>query len=1063
MKVFKFLISGTFMGVLLIVFAVAIAYATFIENDYDAITAKLLIYNARWFEVLLLLMVINFTGMIFTRRLYHKSQLNVLIIHLALIIIILGAAITRYIGFEGQMHIRNGEITNKFQSADTYFFVKFIKGTEIRSIDKRIMISPLRKDLFNETFDVYQNLIDVSILDYYPNAVETLVSDESGFGSPYLNVIVGGADGRHQIYLKEGESKVVHNFGLSFGDTTNTNVIQIVRRDNKLFMKFPVPVNVENINDDQDGVHQVDDFIPVDLMTVHTYQDASFVVKEFFESAVMTYRPITDDSQGGIPVVKVRVNEKDDFLQWGKQKEIQVNEVTVALTLGYKALELPFSLKLNEFQLERYPGSDSPSSFASEITLIDERNNIERSFRIFMNNILEYQGYRFYQSSYDRDEQGTILSVNHDYWGTVVTYFGYFLLFGSLIISFFTRKTRFTRILQQLRETHEERKKIAISIVVILISAFGIHDATAQEQHNHNVAPIDKDHAADFGKLQVQNQEGRIMPISTMATQILVKIYKKSSYENLTAEQVFLGMVTDHAGWQEKPLIRVNDQAIQSLLGIRGREARFIDFLDENGKYKLKKQVDQAYINKPVLRTKYDKELINVNERVNIAFMVLNGTFLKIFPLPNHPNNDWVTPSEFQNIGSQHQNLENNMFADYIKALSDARTANNYQEVNKKLAKISNYQKEVGHAIVLSESKTNLEIFYNKVNIFKRLFPLYLILGSLLVGIFFIQIFKPVFEFKLLIKVFFGILFIAFVLQTLGLILRWHISGHAPWSNGYESMIYISWATMLAGLIFMKKSPITLSVTALLAGITLLTAHMSWMNPEITNLVPVLKSYWLTIHVATITASYGFLGLATMMGFLNLCIMIFKDVKNQFRVNLILKELTLIIEMSIIVGLVLLIIGNFLGGIWANESWGRYWGWDPKETWTLVTIILYSFILHMGLIPSMKNRFSFNFMAMFGFCAVLMTYFGVNYFLSGLHSYAGGDQVPVPNFVYYTLLVMATVSVLAGYNEYKLEKSMAIINKSPDLTGNKLDVSISEMSKAKTKQKERESAQTHPS
>lgn len=1040
MKAFRFLFSGTLMGVLLIVFAVAIAYATFIENDYDATTARMLIYNARWFEVLMLLMVINFTGMIFTRRLYHKSQLNILVIHLALIIIIAGAAITRYIGFEGQMHIRNGQTTNKFQSMDTYFFAKFIKGSEIRSINKKIMLSPLRKNLFKETFDVYEDLIDVSIIEYYPNAVETLVRDESGKGSPYLNVIVGGADGRHEVFIKEGESEFVHEFGLSFGDTSKSDLLQIIREDNKLFMKFPEPVNV-NSSENQENSHLVDGFIPLDLMTVHTYKDHSFVVKDLLLNGTMVYKPIDEDVEKGIPVAMVRINEQDSFLEWGKQKDIQLGNVSVGVMLGYKAYELPFSLKLNEFQLDRYPGSDSPSSFASEITLIDENKGVERPFRIFMNNILEYGGYRFYQSSYDRDEKGTILSVNHDYWGTVVTYTGYFLLFASLIVSFFTKKTRFSRIIHQLKETHGERKKMALSILLILTPFLGLQTAKAQDTHSSNlqslipseVLPaIDKNHAAAFGKLQVQNQEGRVMPINTMASQLLVKIYKKSSYENLTAEQVFLGMVTDHAVWQEKPLIKVNDQAIQSLIGIVGKEARFIDFLDENGQYKLKAQVDQAYIKKPALRSTYDKELINVNERVNIYYMILNGNFLKIFPLPNHPNNDWATPTDFQQLGSHYQNLESNMFATYQEKLQDARKTNNYSEAAVELANISDYQKEIGHAIILSPRKANLEIFYNKLNVFKSLFPVYLVLGIILVGLFFIQIFNPKYEFKIIVKALFAILFLAFIVHTAGLIVRWQISGHAPWSNGYESMIYISWATMLAGLIFVKKSQITLSVTSLLAGVTLLTAHMSWMNPEITNLVPVLKSYWLTIHVATITASYGFLALGTMMGFLNLCIMIFRTKENYLRVNQTLKELTLIIEMSLIVGLVLLIIGNFLGGIWANESWGRYWGWDPKETWTLVTIIFYSFILHMGMIPSLKNLFTSNFMSMIGFCTVLMTYFGVNYFLSGLHSYAGGDPIPVPNFVYYTLLVMAIVSILAAYNGHKLNKSSVKMNGSTD-------------------------------
>ena len=296
----------------------------------------------------------------------------------------------------------------------------------------------------------------------------------------------------------------------------------------------------------------------------------------------------------------------------------------------------------------------------------------------------------------------------------------------------------------------------------------------------------------------------------------------------------------------------------------------------------------------------------------------------------------------------------------------------------------------------------------------------------MLVALFFWQTFNPSYEFKRVTRVLLAILGVGFLVHTFGLGLRWYIAEHAPWSNGYESMIYIAWATILAGFVFMKKSPATIGVSALLAGITLLTAHMSWMNPEITNLVPVLKSYWLTIHVATITASYGFLALGCMLGFLNLCLMIFRNKTNLKRLDLTLKELTLIVEMSLIVGLVFLIIGNFLGGIWANESWGRYWGWDPKETWTLVTIVVYSFTLHMALIPQIKNTFSFNFMAVISFGTVLMTYFGVNYFLSGLHSYAGGDPVQIPEFVYYLLGAIFVVSALAAFNTYRVNKQQSL-------------------------------------
>jgi cytochrome c-type biogenesis protein CcsB len=262
-----------------------------------------------------------------------------------------------------------------------------------------------------------------------------------------------------------------------------------------------------------------------------------------------------------------------------------------------------------------------------------------------------------------------------------------------------------------------------------------------------------------------------------------------------------------------------------------------------------------------------------------------------------------------------------------------------------------------------------------------------------------------------------------FVFHTAGLGMRWYVSGHAPWSNGYEALIYIAWATVLAGLVFSSRSSVTLSATAIMACLILNTAHLSLMDPQITNLVPVLKSYWLVIHVATITASYGFLALGALLAFIDLLLMILQTRKNKEYLHLTIQELSNIIEMSLIVGLYLLTIGTFLGGVWANESWGRYWGWDPKETWALVTILIYAFIAHMRMVPGLKGLYALNLASLLGIGSVVMTYFGVNYYLSGLHSYAKGDPLPVPSFVYYTLVIVFLVALMAHINHRRLNRS----------------------------------------
>jgi cytochrome c-type biogenesis protein CcsB len=277
-------------------------------------------------------------------------------------------------------------------------------------------------------------------------------------------------------------------------------------------------------------------------------------------------------------------------------------------------------------------------------------------------------------------------------------------------------------------------------------------------------------------------------------------------------------------------------------------------------------------------------------------------------------------------------------------------------------------------------------------------------------------------EASVFVKVLGWLLLAGFFFHTFGLALRWYIAGHAPMSNGYESMTFISWAILLAGFIFSRKSAFTLSAAAVLAGMTLMVAHMSFMDPEITNLVPVLKSYWLTLHVSVIVSSDGFLGVGAILSLINLILLSLSNNKNRERISDTIDELTVINFKTLTIGLYLLTIGTFLGAVWANESWGRYWGWDPKETWSLITIIIYSIVIHSRRIPGMKDIFTFNLISLFAFSSVLMTYFGVNYYLSGMHSYASGDAIPVPAFVYIAVIALAAISLLA-YTKYKTSRT----------------------------------------
>jgi cytochrome c-type biogenesis protein CcsB len=447
----------------------------------------------------------------------------------------------------------------------------------------------------------------------------------------------------------------------------------------------------------------------------------------------------------------------------------------------------------------------------------------------------------------------------------------------------------------------------------------------------------------------------------------------------------------------------------------------YVSFFSADGKYLLEDAVRQAQAMMPKDQGTFEKAVIKLDEKVNIMNMVFSGTLIRIFPQKQDSTNTWLSlPDVMHN--NQVANTSNSdaqqLLTSYFQALNEGMNHQDFSQATGVLAKIRAYQTITGGDLVPSETKLESELFLNKLDVFNRLRNFYGILSLILTFTFLFVTVKKVKIQSKITSIAFWIVFVGLFFHTLGLGLRWYISGRAPWSNGYESMIYIGWTTTLAGILFSRKSLGGLAATTTLAATILLVASMSWLDPEITPLVPVLKSYWLTIHVSLEAGSYGFLLLGAVVGMLNLLLMIFANSENKENILKTIKELTIISEIILLSGLAMISIGTYLGGVWANESWGRYWGWDAKETWALVTILVYSFILHMRFIPKLQGLYAFNFAALFGFGTVIMTYLGVNYYLSGLHSYAAGDPVPIPPSVYYTVIVLTLLSIFS-YVKYQ--------------------------------------------
>jgi cytochrome c-type biogenesis protein CcsB len=616
------------------------------------------------------------------------------------------------------------------------------------------------------------------------------------------------------------------------------------------------------------------------------------------------------------------------------------------------------------------------------------------------------------------DEKGTILSVNHDP-GTWPTYLGYLMLAIGMFGSMLTYSSRFQILMRRVRDLQKLAGKCAPLFMALAFGwAFPTSMHADETAKKYNLPVIQKAHAERFGELVVQNNGGRIEPIDTLAREVLRKVTRKEERFGLEADQIFLGMIIRPERWQNVPMVKISLPGINKILGIdsKARYAAFDDFFDfsKNESYKLGKMVEEITRKRPAERSTLDKEILKVDERVNVMYMTFTGSLLRIFPNPKDKTGRWYAPLDaIKHFDEKSGQFVQAILASYFSNIDSALKDDDWKKADKALEVLKQYQQFYGAAIIPAEGRIKAELFMNKFKPFQHLVPLYLLVGFILLTLAIWHIIKPRFNLTWPVRIGMTILIVGFFVQTVGLGLRWYIAGHAPWSNGYESMLYIAWATLLAGFIFSKKSPITLAATAILSGLILFVAHLNWLDPEITNLVPVLKSYWLMIHVAVITASYGFLGLGALLGFITLWLYIIRHGENRIDIEYSIRELTHINEMSLIFGLALLTVGNFLGGVWANESWGRYWGWDPKETWALVTILVYAVVVHIRFVKSMRGIFAFNVASLLAFSSVIMTYFGVNYYLSGMHSYAKGDPVPIPTFVYYVIGVVVVTIVLA--------------------------------------------------
>ena len=1056
-KIANILFSTKLTAVLFIVFAVAMATGTLLDRNMETSPTpytRALIYNAWWFEAIMVFFVINFVGNIVRFRLHKKEKWATLILHLAFIFILLGAFITRYVGYEGMMNIREGATESEFLSQKTYITAYVLGDYKIDGelqrykLQREVDFSPRLNNTFEETITYGTTPVNFKLSKFIKGAETDIIPNESG--TSYLKVVEAGNNGSHNHFLEDGKTSKLHNVLVSLNKHQD-GAINITNTKEGLFINSPFEGEYMTMATRAQGKLIKDSLQPLILRSRYVIGDMQLVfpkpvVKGVFD--VVKKPVILKNDEDGI-VIDVTVNgeTKKVNLLGGKFKnngaeEVKVGDLEIALQYGSRAEKFPFQIKLNDFIAEKYPGTEKAySSYESKVTVIDEGEE-DFDFHIYMNHVLDYKGYRFFQASFDTDEKGTILSVNHDFWGTYITYAGYMLLYFGLMAILFAKNTRFDAIRKRLEKLKTKKSKLMTAIVLLFCLSGFAQEHSATDGHNHsekpvkaqldsilraNIAPIA--HTDQFAKMVIQDYSGRMMPIHTYASEMLRKLSKKETYEEFNATQVFLSIQESPMLWYNVPIIYLAPRKADSIRKIIGLEysedyASLLDFITPNGVNKLEPYLDEAY--RAQVPNGFQKEVKQAYGRLSLLSDAIEGSALKIFPVPEDENNTWISSLEYRNKGyretikdSLYGNFINNGFRFYLMTLNNAKQSGDFTNADKLLKDFKKTQQKLGGDVMLSDDKVETEILYNKYDIFKKLFSWYMYASTVLFVLIIVQIFKYRSKWlKLTIKVLIGAIIALFALHTGGLIVRWYLSGHAPWSDAYESMIYVAWSVLLFGLLLGKKNSLTIAAAAFVTSMILMIAHWNWMDPAIANLEPVLQGYWLMIHVSVIVASYGPFTLGAILGVVALLLMILTTKDNKERMLINIKELTIINEMALTVGLVMLTIGNFLGGMWANESWGRYWGWDPKETWALISIMIYAFVIHMRLVPGLRGKWFYNLMSIIAFASILMTYFGVNFYLSGLHAYASGDQILSFKFIAIAIAVVAILGIFS-YRKYK--------------------------------------------
>lgn len=618
----------------------------------------------------------------------------------------------------------------------------------------------------------------------------------------------------------------------------------------------------------------------------------------------------------------------------------------------------PFAVGLEEFRFRYYKGTFAPMDYVNTLRFVDGTANDVG--QVTMNNIYSYNGWRFYQSGYDADGKGTTLIVSYDPYGIGITYAGYIMLLISMIGFFFQKKSYYKRMLN----SSLLRKGILTFLLLLCLPLASVA--------GNSPRTVPQNVAEKFGRLYVYYND-RICPMQTLARDFTIKIYGKDSYKGLSAEQILTGWILYYDTWKDEPMIRVKEKSVQHILDV-GDYASHADFTSVEG-YKLQDALKNS--RDDVLRRAAGK----ANEKFNLVSMVASGSFIKIYPYAvNGMTPVWYSYSDNLpgNIPVQQWTFIKNSMAGFAEMVALGQ----YEQACAQLDSIIGWQRMIAGDVLPSDTRIAAERMYNSLSPMRMPAILCTLLGIISFVVYCRYMTATMLHRPVLERILFPIIVVIFLYLTLLMALRGFIGNHLPLSNGYETMIFLAWSALLFTISVKNKLYMAVPFGLTLCGLSLLVAMMGESNPQITLLMPVLQSPLLSIHVVVIMFSYSLFAFAMLNG-ITAVVLYFTsgDIKR-------IEILAVISRLMLYPAVFLLAAGIFIGAVWANVSWGRYWGWDPKEVWALITMLVYSLVLHSGSIPQFRNPLFVHIYCIIAFITVLITYFGVNFVLGGMHSYA---------------------------------------------------------------------------